>query len=110
MANTVQQHIADMPHCGKMIEQIMKENRFTKSNVANGLNISPISINRYIEQHSLQTGIVWKVSKVLGVNMFDAIAKAHPIAVSTNNELILQQRITDLEKELAIYKEILKAR
>jgi plasmid maintenance system antidote protein VapI len=110
MANTIQQNIADMPHCGKLIEQIMQEKRFTKSNVANGLHISPISINRYIEQHSLQTGIVWKVGKVLGVNMLDTIAKAHPIAVSTNNELLLQQRIADLEKELAIYKEIVARR
>jgi hypothetical protein len=110
MANTIQKNIGDMPHCGKLIEQIMQEKRFTKSNVANGLNISPISINRYIEQHSLQTGIVWKVGKVLGVNLLDTLAKAHPIAAPTNNELILQQRIADLEKELAIYKEIVKGR
>jgi hypothetical protein len=96
-----------MPHIGKLMEQLMEEKRVTKSQLAKGLHISPISINRYIEQHSLQSGIVWKVGKVLGVNIFDIIAKSHPVNVSTNNEVILQQQIADLQKENIIYKNLL---
>lgn len=42
--------------------------------------------------------------------MLDILAKKHPIQKPSDIEIALQQRVTDLEKEVAIYKELLKAR
>ena len=50
---------------------------------------------------------------MLDVNMFDILAKAHPVhppAIVNTNEQLLQQRVIDLEKELAIYKEIVRGK
>jgi hypothetical protein len=53
------------------------------------------------------------LSKVFQVNLFEPIGEALALPkqnVISQNELLLQQRVIDLEKELAIYKEIVKAR
>ena len=102
-----------MPHIGSIVKQHIAKSKLTHSQLGRIMNISPISFSRYGEQKSLQSYLLWSLGKVLDVNMFDILAKAHPVhppAIVNTNEQMLQQRVIDLEKELAIYKEIMRGK
>lgn len=109
MANKIPQNVGEMPHIGSIVKEHIAKTKLTHSQLGRLMHISPISFSRYCEQKSLQAYLMWSLGNVLEVNLFDIVAKAHPIAPPTvvnTNELAMQQRIADLEKELAIYKEI----
>jgi hypothetical protein len=102
-----------MPHIGSIIKTNVEKSKQRHSELGRILQISPISISRYMQQKSLQCYTVWNLSKVLQVNMFETIGNElgieKPTAINAN-EVLLQQRIIDLEKELAIYKDILRGK
>lgn len=109
MANKISLISKEMPHIGSIVKTNVENSKYRHSELGRMLQISPISISRYMQQKSLQCYTVWNLSKALQVNMFDTIGNElgiqTPITINTN-EVLLQQRIVDLEKELAIYKEI----
>ena len=113
MANNAKQIDKDMPHIGTMVKECIEQSKHKKIAIARSIQASPISIDRYIEQKSLQCYTLFNLSKALNVNLFDIIAKCKqleniPCADSATETL--KQRITDLEKELAIYKEIVRGK
>jgi transcriptional regulator with XRE-family HTH domain len=107
-------HISkEMPNIGSILKENLDKSRYRPSELGRMLHISPISISRYTQQKSLQCYTLWNLSKVLNVNLFEPIVNALAITSPTNvnqTELLLQQRIIDLEKELAIYKEIVRGK
>ena len=107
MSNVV---IEKMPHNGNLVKQILFETRVTQSDLARGLQTSPVNITRLMDRNVLKTSHLWDISKVVRVNMFDKLGKIHPVQTPTPNEILLQQRVSDLEKEVAIYKDLLKGR
>jgi hypothetical protein len=88
----------------------MAETRFTQADLARGLNTNQTAIIRHLAKYTIKTEDLWNLSKTLGVNMLDILAKKHPIQTPSEKEIALQQRVTDLEKEVAIYKDLLRAK
>jgi hypothetical protein len=111
MASKLKQIATDMPHIGSMVKQNIDKSRYNQTQIGRLINISAIGVGRYTVEKSLQCYILWNLSKVFGVNMFEPIGQALNLPTTSSispNELILQQRVIDLEKELAIYKEIMR--
>lgn len=111
MASKLKQISTEMPHIGSIVKENLDKSKYNQSEIGLFLQISSIGVGRYTKEKSLQCYIIWNLSKVFKVNMFETIGKALDLPITQNispNELMLQQRVTDLEKELAIYKEIIR--
>jgi hypothetical protein len=113
MANQTSFISKEMPHIGSLVKEHIHQSRLRPSEIGRKMDITPICITRYMQQKSLQCYTLWNLSKALQVNIFEPIGQALPITspvVVNEKELLLQQRIVDLEKELAIYKEIVRGK
>jgi hypothetical protein len=115
---------AKHPHMGEMVEKVMNEKGVNNTVVSEKISRSRTGVARYKLEPSLQGRILWKLGLVLQHNFFADLSAQFPIQVTTAEHLqernslneIIQtkdeqlkekdQQIRDLEKELAIYKEI----
>ena len=105
------------PHMGALLEKVMNDKGIIAAAVADGMGRSHTSILNYKKQHSLQGRILWKLGLVMKHNFFADLSAQFPIKSPSADELAFQeqllekeQRIRDLEKEVAIYKEIVLRR
>lgn len=99
-----------MPHNGQLLQQLMTEKRFTRSQLADAFNKQPVAIFRLIENHNIKSQDWWRLSSVMKVNMFQELAKYHLVQVPTEKEIALQQQIDELQIELRVCKELLKGK
>lgn len=99
-----------MPHNGQWLQQIMTEKRFTRSQLVDALKTEPVTIFRFLKNDSIKSKDLWQLSSAMKVNMFQELAKYHPLQMPTEKEALLQQRITELEIELRVCKELLKGK
>ncbi len=103
-----------MPHLGGLINAKIQEKHLTRDAVGKSIGKKGITVYGYTLESSVQARILWEMSKALDFDFFEHLSKClHNGASATdkfNNaqEQIaqLQSRITDLEKEVAIYKAI----
>jgi len=98
----------NMPHNGQMLKQLMAEKHYSSSNLARALNTQIVTIYRLVEKHTISTEYLWKLSSILNTNMFSLFAQMHPVKTLTPREIDLEKKVYDLEKEIAIYKELLR--
>jgi transcriptional regulator with XRE-family HTH domain len=103
-----------LPHMGTFIKTKIKEQNMTYAEVSRRMNISQPTINGYFAQETLQTKTLWKLSQALNYNLFTDLIQLLPEEIQNTNKTgfqqtiqTQQQEITDLKKEIAIYKEIL---
>jgi hypothetical protein len=105
------------PHMGEIVKKVMSDNKIVAVSVAESIGVPYSGVARYKQQHTLQGRILWKLGLVMEHNFFADLSALFPIKAASAEELALtkiiqekDQRITDLEKELAIYKEIVLKR
>lgn len=102
------------PHIGNMLSTILERRRLPKAWLARQLDVTGPGVLRYTEHPSIQVGILWKAGIALEHNFFEELSEQFPYRnvaqedASKESEEIaaLKSHISDLEKELAIYKEI----
>ncbi|MGK4566184.1 hypothetical protein [Flavobacterium sp. 3HN19-14] len=94
------------PHIGQIIGDYMKAHNILNATVARRIGIATNGIGYYLQQESLQLGIIWKVGVAVGHNFLAEIAEQHPYWLPSAKELKLESEIEDLKKELEIYKRI----
>jgi hypothetical protein len=97
-----------MPHNGELLKQLMAEKHYSPSNLARALNTQIVTIYRLIDKPSIGCDYLWKLSTILNVNMFSYFAKIHPVKTPTPREIELEKQVYDMQKEIAIYKELLR--
>jgi hypothetical protein len=104
------------PHMGRLLEGRIRQSGRTHAVISRDLGIAQTGVARYLQQPSLQAGILWKVGLSIRHNFFDELAGHFPVAapekVAAQAAALAAKdaRIAELEKELAIYKEIVLAR
>lgn len=105
------------PHIGQLLSQQLLKRGWSHTKLAKELEVSDSSTLHYVRQTSLQVGLMWKAGLVLHHNFFGGLAQQFPVPFDQperEQEVAALQkevqdrdaRIRDLEKELAIYKEI----
>ncbi|MFA6059207.1 MAG: hypothetical protein WC756_13470 [Taibaiella sp.] len=115
---------APYPHIGKLISKHIKLAGTNKAEVARKLSVSSGTVGSYGKNKSVQVGILWNVGMAIKHNFFAEIGTLMPIPfvnteleksisefkqqLAAKDELIKgkDEQIKDLEKELAIYKNI----
>lgn len=104
------------PHMGKLLYKAILHSGKSQAGVSRELGIAQTGLSRYFQQPSLQAGILWKAGLVIRHNFFSELAEAFPASAHktpTAHDAVLaarDARIAELEKELAIYKEIVMGR
>lgn len=103
-----------LPHMGNFIKNKIKEQQISFAEVSRRMNIKQPTINGYFIQETLQTRTIWKLTQALNYNLFTDLIQLLPEELQNTNKTSFQQtiqaqqqEITDLKKEIAIYKEIL---
>lgn len=108
----------NMPHLGKLLSETLYEKRLSRADLAHKIGKHQNTVAGYIEEPSLQARILWDVSNALQVDFFDYLSKAlnlndskqvnwQEVTNLKSQEIEqLQLKIKDLEKEVAIYREI----
>lgn len=94
------------PHLGVMILKVIKEKRCTKAEVARQMNVSPSTLAKYLENSSIQFGILWKFCVVLDYDFLAELREFYPKAFPLKEN----QKMIELEKEIEIYKNLLQGR
>ncbi len=114
-ATQIQHNMNTLPHMGSLIKQRILEKKLTFAEVCRRINVKQPVINGYFLQPTLQTKIIWKLSIAIEHNLFADLIEKLPENVQNANHTAFQQtikkqeeEIKDLNKEIAIYKEILK--
>lgn len=105
------------PHLGNLIGKTIKEKGLSYSEVARRIGITPQAFQNCLKQPSTQVANLCKLSIALNYNFFADIMESLPPETQNSNHspaqktiLNQQQEITDLNKQIAIYKEILLAK
>jgi transcriptional regulator with XRE-family HTH domain len=106
-----------LPHMGTFIKNKIKEQNITYAEVSRRMNIKQPTLNSYFFQETLQTRTIWKLSQAIGYNLFTDLIQLLPEELQNTNKSSFQQtiqtqqeQITDLKKEINIYKDILTKR
>ena len=112
---TTQTPLAKLPHMGSFIRNKIDAQKLSYAEVCRRMGITHPTINGYFNQETLQTRTIWKLSQVLGYNLFTDLIVKLPVEIQDSNKTSFQQTINDkqneienLKKEIAIYKDILK--
>lgn len=99
---------------GTFIKNKIDDKNISYAEVARRLNVTQPTINGYFYQNTLQTKTIWKLSHAINNNLFTDLTKLLPTELQNTNKTAFhdmidsqQQEISDLKKEIAIYKEIL---
>lgn len=105
-------HQFEQLHIGNIVWQVMQEKKVSKSQLARALNKTPVSINSYLKQQTLQTRILFNISIALNYDFFEHLSnilnETDNINAKKEEILQLKQQIIDLQKETNIYKDLLK--
>lgn len=96
------------PHLGNMIAEVMREKRLTKSYIARKMNISPSTMAKYLQNPSIQFGILWRLCLAIEYDFLSVLKSYYPASIRKEEPTEAYEKIKDLEKEIAIYKNILK--
>ncbi len=109
-----------MPHLGSLMDQKIYETHNTRNSIGKLIGKSHLTVFGYTKEASLQCRILWDLSQALNFDFFEHLSKCLDLNGKFEDENIntekniskdtaianLQQEISDLQKELAIYKEI----
>ena len=110
-------NLKQLPHMGAFIKTKIDEQKISYAEVCRSMNIKQPTINGYFIQETLQTKTIFKLSQAINYNLFTDLITFLPEEIQNANTTPFQktieaqqQEITDLKKEITIYKEILKSR
>ena len=110
-------NLKQLPHMGTFIKNKIDQQNSSYAEICRSMNIRQPTMNNYFIQETLQTRTIFKLSQAINYNLFNDLTTFLPEEIQKLNTSPFQktieaqqQEITDLKKEIAIYKEILKSR
>lgn len=109
-----------MPHLGSFVDKKIYETHNTRASVGKLIGKSHLTVYGYTKEPSLHSRILWDLSKALNFDFFEYLSNSldlngglpkmvdeHSSVLSKQQYIaVLEEKIKDLQKELAIYKEI----
>lgn len=97
-----------LPHLGEMVKNVMQEKRISQAEVARKLGVGSSTVAHYLRQPSLHFGTLWKLCIALQHDFLADFQKHYPNTMPPKDTTAEQQKIKELEKEIAIYKAALR--
>ena len=99
------------PHIGSLIRKKLKELNISNTEAARRLGVNNTNMNQYFKNPSLQFGIIWKLSMAVNYDFLSDIMAHYPksFPAKVSEEMVeMKKTIENLERELEIYKNLLK--
>jgi transcriptional regulator with XRE-family HTH domain len=90
----------DPTHIGNLIAWIIQQQHSKKKDVAAHLNVKPSTLAQYFRQPSVQTAILWRLSKALNYNFLMYLGQKLNIEFETKKEAQLKQELALKEEEI----------
>lgn len=95
------------PHVGKLVENYLNKHMSNRAFVARQMGVASPTVRRYLENASLQFGIIWKLSLITNYNFVAELGAKLPIDYTTPKEEELQNQIKTLQEQIvSLQKEI----
>ena len=101
------------PHNGELLKKYFRDHKLNRAEVARQIGATPTSVVHYFDSHSLQLGILWKISQALNHNFVAELGEQLMVDYSTAREIELENQLAELRKqyekmeiELSVYKNI----
>ena len=85
---------------GNLIHWEIIQRKIKKKDLAKYLGINIINLSYYFRRASLQTDLVWKISKCIQFNFFGFLAEKVDVPYQTQAEKTLQKEVETLQQEL----------
>jgi len=105
----------DPLHIGNLVHWEIKQQNLKKKDVADQLGIIPTTLNQYFKQSSLQTKILWRLSRAINFNFLMYLGQKLDVDFETEKEKALleelkekKEEILSLKTQLGVYKKIHK--
>ena len=111
----LQKDDTDPLHIGNLVHWEIKQQNLKKKDVADRLGIIPTTLNQYFKQSSLQTKILWRLSRAVQFNFLMYLGQKLDVDFETEKEKALQEQLKEREEEIlslktqiGVYKQIHK--
>jgi len=108
---------APHPHLGALVRKVMYSKAISQAELARRMQVRPSSLAKYFQNASLQFGILWNLGIALEHDFLTELSNYYPVNISFNekSKLVTElkektEKISDLEKEIKIYKAALGIR
>lgn len=105
----------DPLHIGNLVHWEIKQQNLKKKDVAEQLGIIPTTLNQYFKQSSLQTKILWRLSRAVNFNFLMYLGQKLDVDFETEKEKALQEQlkgkeaeILSLKTQISVYRQINK--
>ena len=100
----LQKEDKDPVHIGNLVHWEIKQKLLRKKDVADKLGIAPTTLNQYFKQPSLQTVILWRLSRAINFNFLMYLGQKLDVDYLTEKEQTLQEQLKIKEEEIATLK------
>jgi len=101
----------DHPNLGNFVHWFIKKEGVKKIIVAQQLDVSPTTLNKYFKMSSLQFSILWRISRIINYNMVADLGQRLGIPFETEAEKQLKVQLAEKEeliKKMEIQLEVLR--
>jgi len=109
--------VSPHPHIGALVRKAMVNKGVSQAELARRMQVTSSSLAQYFQNSSLQFGILWNLGIALEHDFLTELSNYYPVNISFNEKSKLvselkekTDKITDLEKEIKIYKSALGIR
>ncbi|MCD9856305.1 hypothetical protein LUD75_16395 [Epilithonimonas sp. JDS] len=110
-----QKEESDPLHIGNLVHWEIKQQNLKKKDVADHLGIIPTTLNQYFKQSSLQTKILWRLSRAIQFNFLMYLGQKLDVDFETEKEKALREQLKERDEEIlslktqiGVYKQIHK--
>ena len=93
---------------GIMLEKYLLEHRIPKTSLAKQINRNGVSVFRYTQNFSIQTGILVDICHALKHNFFQEIADQLPPEFGVDKAPVEKEKLSEHDQEIAQLKEQIK--
>ena len=110
-SNTTPKATNDHPSLGRFVHFFILDTRNKKKDVAGHLKVTRSVLYHYFKQHSLQFGIVWRISQAINYNLVMDLGQRLKIPFETEVEKELRKQLAEKEeviKRMEIQLEVFK--
>jgi len=94
----------DNIHVGNLVQWEIEQRPIQKKDVAAKLEITTTTLNQYYKQASLQTTILWRLSRAIRFNFLMYLGQKMDVDFETKKEKVLQEQLKEKEEEILLLK------
>ena len=96
----LQKDDTDPLHIGNLVHWEIKQQKIKKKDVAGKMGIIPTTLNQYFKQSTLQTTILWRLSRAVNFNFLMYLGEKLDVAFETKKERELLEQLEQRDEEI----------